>query len=164
MAHKTLRSKPDNFYLRIDKMARSSAVTFEHMQQKSIMLTGAIIKYEPSVFMGDGSETRKNIMFQIRDEGETSEIIALEATLLNTTKMLSSAFKDGALKAKITPSTVKVYNDKKERIEPPGSWKEATVNVILVVKGAWASRTLTGLAIEVTDIQVLSDVSLPCPF
>jgi hypothetical protein len=145
-------------------MARSSAVTFEHIPQKSIMLTGVIVKYEPSVFMGDGNEIRKNIMFQIRDEGETSEFIALEATLLNTQKMLSSAFKDGALKAKITPSTVKVFNDQKERIEPPTTWKETTVNVVIVVKGAWSSRTLTGLALEVTDIQILNNVSQPCPF
>jgi hypothetical protein len=159
----TMRSKPDNFYLRIDKMARSSAVSFEHMPQRSYMITGAVVKYQPSVFMGDGSELRKNIMFQLRDEGETSEIVTLEAALTSS-KLLSSAFKDGALKTKITPSTVKVFNEQKERIESPENWKDLTVNCLVVVKGVWSSKNLTGLALEVTDIQILSEVALPCPF
>ncbi len=58
-------------------MAR--AVTFEKMPAQCIMLYGASIVYEPSVFGGDGTEARKNIVLSIGDASETAQITVMEA-------------------------------------------------------------------------------------
>jgi hypothetical protein len=143
-------------------MAR--AVTFEKMPAQCIMLSGASVVYEPSVFGGDGTEARKNIVFAIEDASETAQITVMENALTNS-KLLVSALKDGTLKAKICLGSVRVYNANRDQIAPPDTWRDSVVNASITVKGIWCSRTQTGLSMEVTDIQLMDKIpQRPCPF
>ena len=133
------------------------AVTFEKITEQRILLSEATVVYEPSVYGGDGSEQRKNIVFTL-PPGAAQPILELEAGIGTG---LVSSMKDGTVKAKITMPTVRVYYSKKNLIDHP-SWRGCVVNAVILVKGKWATRTQTGLCMEVTDLQVLD--AQACPF
>ena len=133
------------------------AVTFEKIVEQRILLREANVVYEPSVYGGDGSEQRKNIVLTLSSE-EAKLIQELEAGI---GPRLVSSMKDGTIRAKIMIPTVRVYDAKKKPIEHP-KWKGRVVNAVILVKGKWATRTQTGLCLEVTDLQVLDAPT--CPF
>jgi hypothetical protein len=138
-------------------MAR--CVTFEKLAEQRILLSEATIVYEPSVYGGDGSEQRKNIVLTL-PPGAAQPIQELEAGI-GPTRLVSS-MKDGTVRAKIMMPTVRVYDSDKNLVDHP-KWRGCVVNAVIVVKGKWASRTQAGLSMEVTDLQVL-DAQQACPF
>ena len=71
--------------------------------------------------------------------------------------------KDGTVRAKIMMPTVRVYDSDKNLVDHSAKWRGCVVNAVIVVKGKWASKTLAGLSMEVTDLQVL-DAQQACPF
>jgi hypothetical protein len=137
-------------------MAR--CVTFEKLAEQRILLSEATIVYEPSVYGGDGSEQRKNIVLTL-PPGAAQPIQELEAGI---GPRLVSSMKDGTVRAKIMMPTVRVYDSDKNLVDHP-KWRGCVVNAVIVVKGKWASRTQAGLSMEVTDLQVL-DAQQACPF
>ncbi len=135
------------------------AVTFEKLAEQRILLSEATIVYEPSVYGGDGSEQRKNIVLTL-PPGAAQPIQELEAGIDPT--RLGSSMKDGTVRSKIMMPTVRVYDSDKNLVGHPAKWKGCVVNAVIVVKGKWATRTQTGLCMEVTDLQVLD--AQACPF
>ena len=133
------------------------AVTFEKIAEQRILLSEATVVYEPSVYGGDGSEQRRNIVLTL-PPGAAQPIQELEAGI---GPRLVSSMKDGTVRAKIMMPTVRVYDSKKTLIDHP-KWRGCVVNAVIVVKGKWATRTQTGLCMEVTDLQVLD--AQACPF
>ncbi len=141
-------------------------VTFEAMNPATtIILQDVVVVYEPSVFGGDGTELRKNIVFDVPSDA-IHTIRALESEV--DPSRLCSCIKDGErLKCKIQMDKVSVYDANREPIPPPELWRGVAVNVAAVVKGVWHTKQLTGLSIEATSVQVLGTVSRPppdCPF
>jgi hypothetical protein len=141
-------------------MARN--VTFEKLAEQRILLSEATIVYEPSVYGGDGSEPRKNVVLTLPPEA-AQPIQELEAGI-DPTRLVSS-MKDGTVKAKIMMPDVRVYDSDKNLVGHPVKWRDCVVNAVIVVKGKWASKTQAGLSMEVTDLQVLDRVpQQACPF
>ena len=135
------------------------AVTFEKIAEQRILLSETTIVYEPSVYGGDGSEQRKNIVLTL-PPGAAQPIQELEAGI---GPRLVSSMKDGTVRAKIMMPTVRVYDSDKNLVDHPVKWQGCVVNAVIVVKGKWASKTQAGLSMEVTDLQVL-DRAPACPF
>ena len=133
------------------------AVTFEKIVEQRILLGEATVVYEPSVYGGDGSEQRKNIVLTLSPE-VAKLIHELEAGI---GPRLVSSMKDGTIRAKIMMPTVRVYDSKKKLVDHP-KWKGCVVNAVVLVRGKWSTRTQTGLCLEVTDLQVLDAPT--CPF
>ncbi len=111
------------------------------------------------MYGGDGSEQRKNIVLTL-PPGAAQPIQELEAGI-GPTRLVSS-MKEVTVRAKITMPTVRVYDSDKNLIDHPAKWRGCVVNAVIVVKGKWATRTQTGLCMEVTDLQVLD--AQACPF
>ena len=141
-------------------MARN--VNFEKLAVQRVQVWGATVQYEPSVYGGDGSKPKKNIVLSISEE-EQGLFQLLEQTL--DAKKLNSCIKDGAVKAKTTMDEVHVYDASKNPAKHPQQWKGCCVNAVIQMKGVWSSKTQSGLSLELTDIQVLDKAAAPqCPF
>ena len=146
--------------------SRGRGVTFEPLEPPhAIQMVNVQVRYEPSVYGGDGTETRKNIVFSVPPD-VLRNIKTLEAPL--DIERLCSCIKGAdSLKCKINMDKVRVYNLQGATIEPPTEWRGLVVNVLATVKGTWTTKTLTGLSLEVQDIQVTGAAhSAPreCPF
>ena len=125
-----------------------------------LRLTQATILWEPSVYGGDGTELRQNIVFTVSDEMR-QKIEAMEQSLGNAT----SCIKDGALKCKINMDRVSIFDAARNRIEKPLQFRGWTVNAQITVRGKWETKTMRGLCMETSDIQLLQPLSEPaCPF
>ena len=136
-------------------------VTFVKLATQRIILSAADVVYEPSVYGGDGSEPRKNIVLAISPDQE-AQFHAMEEAADH--KKLISCIKDGTVKAKITMTSVNFYDAAKNSIDPPQRWKGCCVNAVVQMRGMWSSKNQSGLSLEVTDIQVLEHVPHQCPF
>ena len=136
-------------------------VTFEKLAVQRILLYTADVVYEPSVYGGDGSEPRKNIVLAISPDQE-AQFHEMEESA--DSKKLISCVKDGTVKAKITMAGVNFYDAAKNPIDPPQRLKGCCVNVVIQMRGMWSSKTQSGLSLEVTDVQVLEHVPQKFPF
>ena len=136
-------------------------VTFEKLAVQRIILAGAVVVYEPSVYGGDGSEPRKNIVLAISPDQE-AQFHEMEGVV--DPKKLNSCVKDGTVKAKITMASVNLYDASKNQVEQPQWWKGCTVNAVVQMRGKWSSKTQSGLSLEVTDMQILENEAPQCPF
>ena len=141
-------------------MARN--VNFEKLAVQRVQVWGALVEYEPSVYGGDGSEPRKNIVLGISEE-EQGLFQLLEQVV--DPKKLNSCIKDGAVRVKMTMADVNVYDGAKNPATHPLLWKGCRVNAVVQMRGMWSSKTQSGLSLELTDIQVLDKAMAPqCPF
>ena len=136
-------------------------VTFVKLATQRIILSAADVVYEPSVYGGDGSEPRKNIVLAISPDQE-AQFHAMEEAA--DSKKLISCIKDGTVKAKITMTSVNFYDAAKNSIDPPQRWKGCCVNAVVQMRGMWSSKNQSGLSLEVTDIQILEHLPQQCPF
>ena len=141
-------------------IARS--VTFEPMVPPEPMtLSGVRILYEPSVFGGDGSETRKNIVFVV-PPSIIARVQGFEAPI--DLARLCSCIKGDALKCKVNMDRVRTFDSGNAPSPQPEIWRDFAVNALVTVRGTWSTRTQSGLSIEVQDIQLLNDKPPECPF
>ena len=141
-------------------MARN--VNFEKLAVQRVQVWGAIVEYEPSVYGGDGTEARKNIVLAITEE-EQGLFQLLEQVV--DSKKLTSCIKEGTVKAKVTLDAVNIYDFEKNRVKPPAQWKGQCINAVLQMRGMWSSKTQSGLSLELTDIQLVETAKVPqCPF
>ena len=141
-------------------------VTFDAMNPVStFILRDVTVVYEPSVFGGDGTELRKNIVFEIPPSA-IHAIHDLESKI--DPRRLCSSIKDFShLKCKIQMDKIAVYDTSQEIIPHPEFWRGFVVNVAILVKGIWHTKMQSGLSIEASSIQVLcTDSQCPpaCPF
>ena len=126
-----------------------------------LRLESVEIQYEPSVYGGDGTELRRNIVFANISDEARQKVEALEAIVPNA----NSCIKEGALKCKISMDKVRIFDAARNRIDQPKSFKGWTVNAQVVVKGKWETKNMCGLCIEAQDIQFLQPNLEPeCPF
>ena len=98
-------------------MARS--VNFEKLAVQRVQVWGALVEYEPSVYGGDGTEPRKNIVLGISEE-EQGLFQLLEQVV--DPKKLNSCIKDGSVRAKISMPDVNVYDGAKNPAAHPLLW------------------------------------------
>ena len=89
-------------------MARN--VNFEKLAVQCVQVWGALVEYEPSVYGGDGTEPRKNIVLAITEE-EQAFFQLLEQVV--DSKKLTSCIKEGTVKAKVTLDAVNIYDFEK---------------------------------------------------
>jgi len=137
-------------------------VNFEKLAVHRVQVWGATVEYEPSVFGGDGSEPRKNIVLAVSEE-ERASFQLLEQVV--DPKKLNSCIKDNTVKAKMTMEAVNVYDPAKNLTTHPQQWKGCYVNAVIQMRGMWSSKTQSGLSLELTDIQLLDKAAAPqCPF
>ena len=127
----------------------------------TLPLTGVRVVYEPSVYGGDGSEIRKNIVLEVSTE--TLETIRGYEASIDTSK-LCSCIKDDALKCKISMDKVRIFNQSNVPMAPPETWRDLRVNVVVVLKGQWSTKTQIGLSLEVVDVQLTPHAPPKSPF
>ena len=141
-------------------------VTFEAMNPVStFIMNGVTVVYEPSVFGGDGTELRKNIVFEVPPSA-IHAIRDLESKI-DPRRLCSSIKDDSHLKCKIQMDKIAVYGASQEIIPQPELWRGVVINVAILVKGVWHTKMQSGLSIEASSIQVLcADRQCPpaCPF
>ena len=128
----------------------------------TLRLNNVRVVWEPSVYGGDGSETRKNVCFSAPDE-IAQAVTAMEEKL--TAGPVVSCLRDGTIRCKINMDKVRVFDAAKRRIDKPDLWRGWCVNAMVLVKGKWESRNSTGLSLECQDIQFLEQApEAECPF
>ena len=138
-----------------------SAVTFTaYAKPVQFFLRDVMIIYEPSIFGGDGSETRVNVTISC-DDANMAAIRALEGTDDFT---IVSAVKQMGVRAKMDKANVHVYDAEGNAAPAPAAWRGARVNALLVAKGTWKSRSGMGVCLECTSLQLLPDEPMVCPF
>ena len=138
-----------------------SAVTFTaYPKPVQFLVRDAVVVYEPSVFGGDGSETRVNITLRCDDASATA-IRALEGI---EDFSLVSAVKQAGIRAKMDKTSITVYDATGVATSAPAVWRGANVNALLVAKGTWKSRSGTGICLECTSLQMLPNEPMACPF
>lgn len=138
------------------------AVSFEPLAQpENLTLQGVQIVYEPSVFGGDGTETRKNIVFTV-PPSFAAHLQSLESGI--DSNRLCSCLKGDALRCKLDLHKIDIYDADRNRVPPPEVWRGLTVNAMIKVKGKWSTRLQTGFCIEVQAIQLLDVAAPDCPF
>ena len=115
--------------------------------------------YEPGVLGGDGTENRVNIALKCQEE-VLQQITAME----NALGEHHSCVKDGILRSKITLDKIRIYDTDKELIEKIPSLVGWRINAIIKVKGKWETKKQRGLCLECTDMQLLAQDSIECPF
>ena len=127
----------------------------------TLPLTGARVVYEPSVYGGDGAETRKNIVLEVSAEA-LDTIRGHEASI--DPSRLCSCIKDDALKCKISMDKVRIFDHCNVPIAPPETWRDLRVNAVVLLKGRWSTKTQTGLSLEVVDVQLTPHAPPTSPF
>ena len=138
-----------------------SAVTFTaYVKPVQFLVRDATVVYEPSVFGGDGSETRVNVTLRC-DDVRVAAIRALEGI---EDFSLVSAVKQAGVRAKMDKTSVTVYDATGDTTSAPAVWRGAKVNALLVAKGSWKSRSGTGICLECTSLQMLPNEPTACPF
>ena len=133
----------------------------------TLRLDDACIQYEPSVFGGDGTETRKNLVLTVSDDTR-QKIEAMEANLPRTSLPMTriSCLKENNIKCKIDMTKVRCFDAARNPIEQPLKWRGLICNAQLCVNGKWQTANSVGLSISCTDLQILEQASPiePCPF
>ena len=127
----------------------------------TLPLTGVRVVYEPCVYGGDGSEIRKNIVFEVAAEA-LETIRGYEASI--DTSRLCSCIKDDALKCKISMDKVRIFSQSNAPMAPPETWRDLKVNAVVLLKGRWSTKTQTGLSLEVVDVQLTPHTPPKSPF
>ncbi len=140
---------------------KNGSVTFTACRRngKPIQLrvdAGRIV-WEPSCYGGDGTELRKNICFTVTDEVRQM-IQSMEETLPGN---VSTCVKEDTLKTKISMDKARFFDVTHNRIEAPSMLRGWTANAMVTVRGRWETRTMTGLCLETTDVQLLEGVGEP---
>ena len=125
-----------------------------------LLLEDVKIPFEPSVYGGDGTETRKSICFS----GATEEVVKRLTAMEESISATNSCVKDDLIRCKINMERVRTYDSNRKAIDAPKQWRGFNANVQVHVRGKWATRQGCGLSLEVTDIQFTETHEPPCPF
>ncbi len=143
-------------------MAMAKNVKFEPiLPPVSLALAGVRVVYEPSVYGGDGTETRKNIVLEVAPE--TLETLRGHEASIDASR-LCSCIKGDSLKCKISMDKVCVFGHDKVPVAAPVIWRDLRVNAVVLLKGHWVTKTQTGLSLEVVDVQLTPHTPPRCPF
>ena len=127
----------------------------------ALPLRGVRVVYEPSVYGGDGTEVRKNIVLEVAQE--TLGIVRGHEASIDASK-LCSCIRDDNLRCKISMDKVRIFDQTNSPVSPPVIWRDLRVNVVVLLKGLWSTKTQTGLSMEVVDVQLTPDTPPRCPF
>ena len=141
-------------------------VTFEAMNPPtSLILSNVTVVYEPSVFGGDGTEVRRNIVFEVPPD--VAQAVRTFESPLDPRRLCSCIKDDNRLKCKIQMDKVSVYDVDRGSVPLPDEWRGLNVNAIVTVKGMWSTKQHVGLSIEAHSVQVLGagyQTPPECPF
>ena len=127
----------------------------------ALPLRGVRVVYEPSVYGGDGTEVRKNIVLEVAQE--TLGIVRGHEASIDASK-LCSCIRDDNLRCKISMDKVRIFDQTDSLVAPPVIWRDQRANVVVLLKGWWSTKTQTGLSMEVVDVQLTPDTPPRCPF
>ena len=127
----------------------------------ALPLRGVRVVYEPSVYGGDGTEVRRNIVLEIAQE--TLGIVRGHEASIDASK-LCSCIRDDNLRCKISMDKVRIFDQTDSLVAPPVIWRDQRANVVVLLKGWWSTKTQTGLSMEVVDVQLTPDTPPRCPF
>ena len=142
------------------------SVTFTACSQEGkpllLKLQDVDIPFEPGVFGGDGTETRKSICFANVSTDALQQLTALEESIGATT----SNVKKDMLRCKVNVDRVRMWDACGISTDAPESWHAWQVSAQIQVRGKWETRQGSGLSLEVRDIMFKSKQAdaQPCPF
>ena len=125
-----------------------------------LLLEDVKIPFEPSVYGGDGTETRKSICFS----GATEEVVKRLTAMEESISANNSCVKDDLIRCKVNMERIRTYDSNRKTIDAPKQWRGFSANVQVHLRGKWATRQGSGLSLEVTDVQLMEAREPPCPF
>lgn len=138
-------------------MANARAVTFTPLNPKEHLLApNAIVVWEPSVFGGDGTERRLNLVLRVADN-----VCNALRSIEHGAALDCSVVKEDTIRVKIDTQECRVWGADHLPSNPPEQWKGAVVHAAIEVRGYWKSRKSTGLSVVCTDIQFVTDGRAP---
>jgi hypothetical protein len=126
-----------------------------------VVLPEATVVFEPSVFGGDGTETRVNLVLKPSPASANAHfdgLRKLEASL-NLDPCNSVVRPDvETLKCKIALDQVNAFDTdhqpiKNDQLPELVQWRNATVNARLEIRGTWKTRSGSGLSVVCADLQ-----------
>jgi hypothetical protein len=126
-------------------MAR--AVQFTNSPVQRIDIGEANIVFEPSVFGGNGTENRLNLVLGV--SSNIHEIVRIAEQ--NCT---SSIITNDTMKVKVEMDKVRFWSAENNLISKPTHWRGLTVRALCEIRGFWKSKTGEGISIVCTDMQV----------
>ena len=131
--------------------------------EQFILLPEATVVFVPSVFGGDGTQTRINLVLKPSPASATAHfdgLRKLEASP-NLDPCNSVVRPDGeTIKCKIALDQVNMFDKDHQSItvdQMPtlAHWRNAIVNARLEIRGTWRTRSGSGLSLACIDIQFL---------
>ena len=136
----------------------AKAVTYTSASGQLIVHNARIV-FEHSSY--DGSEqTRRNVVLAI-DEKTIDEIQSWETQV--DKNRLSSALSQYGLRVKMHMDQVRVWQDQ-ELCDMPAVLKNRHVNAVISLGGIWHTKKSRGLQLSMTDLQLLPEPEVKCPF
>ena len=122
----------------------------------------ATVAWEPSVFGGDGTEKRVNLVLRVAEHIRTA-MHSIEANA--AAEQMCSMVHEDTIKVKLDLTTVRIWGDDNLPAEAPDQWKGRVVHACIEVRGFWTSRMGTGVSAVCTDLQLVDNAQPPmCPF
>lgn len=131
-----------------------------------IIARDATIAYEPSVFGGDGSETRVNLVLRVADHVR-GVLSSIETNAALDRPLCSVIRDDGTIRIKLDTEAVRIWGADHLPTSAPDRWRDRVVHACIEVRGFWTSRTSAGLSAVCTDLQLVADQgneTPSCPF
>ena len=133
------------------------AVTFTPLTPKEhILAHSATVVWEPSVFGGDGTERRLNLVLRVADN-----VCDALRSIEHGAALDCSVVKDDTIKVKIDTQECRVWGADHLPSSPPEQWRGTMVHAAIEVRGYWKSRNSTGLSVVCTDIQFVANGIAP---
>ena len=134
-----------------DKAKQLGATSFTPcLKWQTFRVDDAKILFQPGVYQGNGTENRVNICIQ---SPEASEKLSQYEEYLEGN--VSSCVKDTHVRAKMQWDRIHFFDAANAAISPPSTLAGYRTNAIFNIKGKWASHGQVGLAVEVSDLQLL---------
>ena len=136
-------------------MARAVQFTATPMQR--IIAEDASIVWEPSVFGGNGTENRLNLVLRVSEK-------VLETIRVAEQGCTSSIISDDTIKVKVEMDKLNVWGSDNTPAPKPTQWRGVDVKAMLEIRGFWKSKSGEGLIVVCTDLQIADIKPKSSPF
>ena len=138
-------------------MYRKMAVQFTACSTQHIIATDASVVWEPSVFGGNGSENRLNLVLRVTEDVIKS-IRAAEQGCSAT------VISDETVKVKVEMDKLNIWGSDNTPAPKPTQWRGVEVKAKLEIRGFWKSVSGEGICVVCTDLQISDAKPKTSPF
>ena len=131
------------------------AVTFTAIPHHVLIAKNAKVLYELSVYNGNGTEVRRNLVIAV-EQIVRDQLTAIEEHM-HLGPTLCSVIKPETIRVKVDTDSIRIFDADHNKINAPEKWVHANVEVRLEIRGAWKTATNCGMTVCATDLRFCSD-------